>query len=69
MSCCFVTRLYEHLYYITTNENPADEVSRRLSSTNCQLIDDVWQSILKEFGGRGGSYFWPNGAGFKCNER
>ena len=24
--------VYEHLYYITTNENPADELSRPLSS-------------------------------------
>lgn len=31
-----------HLSYIWTNENPADEPSRHLSSIDCQLTEDVW---------------------------
>ena len=45
-----------HQSYIRTNENPADEPSRRLSGIDCQLTEDVWQIIQKEFGGPGGPY-------------
>ena len=46
-----------HLSYIRTNKNPADEPSHRLSSMDCQLTEDVWQIIQKEFGGPGGHTF------------
>ena len=46
-----------HLSFIWTNENPADEPSCHLSSTDCQLTEDVWQIIQKEFGGPGGHTF------------
>ena len=46
-----------HLSYIRSNENPADEPSRRLSSIDCQLTENVWQNIQKEFGGPGGRTF------------
>ena len=46
-----------HLSYIRTNENKADEPSRRLSSIDCQLTEDVWKIIQKEFGGPGGHTF------------
>ena len=49
--------VYLHLCYIRTNENPADEPSRRLSSMDCQLSEDLWQIIQKEFGGLGGHTF------------
>ena len=61
--------VYLHLSYIRTNENPADEPSRRLSSMDCQLSEDLWQFIQKEFGGPGGSYIWSHGIGFKCDKR
>ena len=43
-----------HLSFIRTNEKPADEPSRCLSSIDCQLTEDVWQSVQMEFGGPGG---------------
>lgn len=46
-----------HLSYIRTNENPADEPSRCLSGIDCQLTEDVWQSVQTEFGGPGGHTF------------
>ena len=49
--------VYLHLSYIRTNENPADEPSRRFSSMDCQLSEDLWQIIQKEFGGPGGHTF------------
>lgn len=46
-----------HLSYIRTKENPADEPSHSLTSMDCQLAEDVWQIIQKEFGGPGGRTF------------
>lgn len=46
-----------HLSYIRTDENSADEPSRRLSSIDCLLMEDVWQSIQKAFGSPGGRTF------------
>ena len=44
-----------HLSYIRTNENPADEPSRRLSSMDCQLTEDV-ADYRKGVWWSGGSY-------------
>ena len=49
--------VYLHLSYIQTNENPAEEPSRRSSSMDCQLPEDLWQIIQKESGGPGGHTF------------
>lgn len=46
-----------HLCYIRTDENSADEPSRRLSSMHCLLTEDVWQSIQNAFGGPGDHTF------------
>jgi hypothetical protein len=38
------------LEYISTKENPADEPSRALTTTDCKLSDKLWEIVEKEFG-------------------
>ena len=40
--------------YIPSEQNPADVPSRRLSSSNSKLSDDLWQIAQKEVGGNEG---------------
>lgn len=49
--------MYLHLSYIRTDENSADEPSRRLSSIDCLLTEDAWQSIQNAFGVPGSHTF------------
>lgn len=40
--------------YIPSEQNPADAPSRCLFSSDSKLSDDLWQIVLKEFGGNEG---------------
>lgn len=43
-----------HLSYISTNGNPADRPSRRMSAMDSQLTCAIWQIVQQEFGGCNG---------------
>lgn len=40
-----------HLSYISTNDNPADSHSRRLSTMDSKLCPALWKVVEQEFGG------------------
>ena len=39
-----------HMSYIPSDQNPADAPSRRSSSSDSKLSDDLWQIVQKQFG-------------------
>ena len=40
-----------HLSYVPTKENSADLPSRRLSSSDSRLTDEMWRIVQRQFGG------------------
>ena len=56
-SLCFTTvklGISLKLSYIPTDVNPADSLSRRLSSLDSRLHPDVWEQVQTHFGGSAG---------------